>query len=148
MRLFLLGFLIVSLSGACPAAAQIFSTVEECDVLFGKPIPPAGKTGDVRFYKHDEATIKVLFVENKAAVLTYTSLTSLKLIDTKLQEILSANASGKTWAEVEGEGAKTWQRSDSLAFAIYDPVSGEMNLFSTDYIEKSNAEVQSAINKR
>lgn len=126
---------------------QIFATIEECDAALGKPVAPTGQVPDVRFYKHDDLTIKVLFVEAKAAVITYTSLTSLKIPEDKQKKLLNASAAGKTWEEVEGEGAKTWQRSDGQAFAIYDPASGELNIFSTDYIENAREEVQTAINQ-
>ncbi len=130
---------------ASVAQAQMFATVEECDQLFGEPISPTERADDVRFYRHDGVTIKILFVEKKAAVVTYNSLTSLKIDDEKQQKLLASNAGGQTWSEVEGEGAKTWQRSDGQAFAIYDNANGELNVFSTVYIEKARAEVQNAI---
>jgi hypothetical protein len=148
MRTTFLLFFLIQMTWNCLASAQMFSTIQECDALYGQPIAPTDKTSDVRFYKHEGFTVKILFVENKAAVLTFTSLKSFKLDEEMQKKILNASAAGNKWEEVEGEGAKTWRRQDGLAFAIYDIVNGELNLFSTDYIEKSKAEVQEAINKQ
>ncbi len=145
MRLFFL-LLLTNIACLSPAPAQMFSTLQECDAVYGKPVSPTDQTSDVRFYKHDGLTIKILFVENKAAVITFTSLTSLKIASEMQAKLLNASAAGNQWEEVSGEGAKTWQRSDGQAFAIYDNTTGELNIFSTDYIEKSKAEVQTAIN--
>lgn len=141
-------FLLANLAWSSFASAQMFASVQDCDTLYGTPVAPTEKTSDVRFYKHEGISIKILFVENKAAVLTYSSLTSLKLNEEAQAKLLSVSASGKKWEEVEGEGAKTWRRSDGLAFAIFDNSSGELNIFSTDYIEKSKSEVEAAINKQ
>ena len=145
--LFLLLFLL-AVAPVCPVSAQIFSTIEECDALYGTASTNADPTNDVRFYKQDGLTIKVLFVEKKAAVVTFTPSTSLKMDKATQQKVLDANAGGNGWEEIEGEGAKTWQRGDGLAFAIYDHSNGELNIFSTDYIEKSKDEVATAINQQ
>lgn len=148
MRITFLLLLLAQLMGANHLSARMFSTVKECDMIYGKPTAPTDKTSDVRFYKHDGLTIKILFAENKAAVITYNSLTSLKIGPEAQQKLLNENSGGNQWEEVVGEGARTWQRSDGQAFAIYDNATGELNMFSTDYIEKSKAEVQSAINEQ
>ena len=139
--LFLLAFVPAGL-------AQMFSTVQECDQLYGKPTPSTEGASDVRFYKHEGMSVKILFVDNKSAVLTFTSLTSLKLPKEVQAKLLDASAAGNKWNEVEGEGALTWRRSDGHAFAIYDNSNGELNIFSTEYIEKAKAEVQTAINQQ
>jgi hypothetical protein len=148
MRTTFMLFLLANLAWTTLSPAQIFATIEECDKTYGPPTAPTAKTNDVRFYKNDGLAIKILFVENKAAVITYTSITSFKITDEKQLKLLSISASGGTWEEVEGEGAKTWRRSDGQAFAIFDNTNGELNIFSTEYIEKSKAEVLDAINKR
>ncbi|MEO7933633.1 MAG: hypothetical protein ABIT76_10795 [Chthoniobacterales bacterium] len=140
--------LLANIAWLSVAPAQMFSSVQDCDAIYGKPVSPTDQTSDVRFYKHDGLTIKILFVENKAAVITFNSLTSLKIPTEVQTKLLNASAAGNHWEEVSGEGAKTWQRSDGQAFAIYDNTTGELNIFSTDYIEKSKAEVQTAINKQ
>jgi hypothetical protein len=126
----------------------MFLTVEECDALYGVPSANSDPASDVRFYKRDGLSLKILFVEKKAAVVTYSSTTSLTMEKPAQQRILDENAGGNGWEEIEGEGAKTWRRGDGLAFAIYDTSNGELNIFSTDYIEKSKEEVETAINKQ
>ena len=148
MRAISLLFVLLSLTWAPLVRAQMFATVQECDARYGKPTAPTDQTSDVRFYKNEGMSIKILFVDNKAAVITYTSLTSLKLSKELEKKLLELSAAGNTWEEIEGEGAQTWRRSDGLAFAICDATNGELNLFSTDYIEKSKAEVQTAINQQ
>lgn len=148
MRAISLLLVLLSLTWAMTAQAQMFATVQECDARYGKPTAPTDKTSDVRFYKNEGVSVKILFVENKAAVITYMSLTSLKLTKESQIKLLDTSAAGNKWEEVAGEGAQTWQRSDGQAFAIYDPTNGELNIFSTDYIEKSKAEVQTAINQQ
>ena len=148
MRKTLWLLLLATSALALPSSAQMFATIKECNALFGEPLPKTGETSDVRFYNHDGATIKILFVEEKAAVMTYTPLVNTKLGSEAQTKLLNANAGGQQWEEIEGEGSKTWQRSDGLAFAIYDPTNEELNIFSTDYIEKSKDEVQGAINQQ
>jgi len=147
MRAIILFFSVV-LGWNAPASAQMFADIRECDAIYGSPVSPTGKTSDVRFYKQNGLSIKILFVEEKAAVITFTSLTSLKLPDELQLKLLNGSAGSNNWEEVEGEGAKTWSRSDGQAFAIYDNLSGELNVFSTDYIEKAKSEVHSAINQQ
>lgn len=140
MRPLFLPFACVLLATILPGWTQLLSDIATCDATYGPAIEPTAQTSDVRFYQKDGLKLKILFVEKKAHVVTWSSLEVGKLAAPRQIELLALSAATATWEPVEGAGPATWQRSDGLAFAFYQADSGELTIMTTEYLEKSAAE--------
>lgn len=128
----------------CPLRAQIAETIQQCDEKYGPAIPPTDATSDVRFYKKDGITIKVLFIEGKAEVITFSAVAGSTLEDQQQLALLEKNAGGSKWEEVVGAGPRTWAREDGEVFGFYDTSKGELTVMTATYLNKASQEVEAS----
>lgn len=92
-----------------PAEARLGETVEECDSRYGAPvaeIPARLENASCRAYSKDGVRVRVEFVANRAAFISFSSPGQQLAIS---QELLALNSGNLTWSSpVEFVGRLSW----------------------------------------
>ena len=117
---------IVGLLVPTVAAARLGETIEECDARYGKPTQV--EAGAVfaksieRTYSKDGFTIKVLFVDGRAEMISY--LHPSVLTGEQVTKLLNNNARGQVWHETPNGSANvygSWETPKGATAEYFTP---------------------------